>query len=79
MYFTKLIAVSMAFVTFGAAAPSSEQEKEKRLVSQGVRNSRMKFVYCSVPTHRLTFLLLRNATGRPAGLASLMLRAMLDL
>lgn len=79
MYFTKLIAVSMAFVAFGAAAPSTEQGKEKRTVSTGVRNSRRKFEYCSALTQLLTFVLFRNATGRPAGLASLMCRAMLDL
>ncbi|KAG6353256.1 hypothetical protein INS49_007555 [Diaporthe citri] len=38
MYFTKLIAVSMALVAFGAAAPSSEQGKEKRTVSTGECN-----------------------------------------
>lgn len=79
MYFTKLIAVSMALVAFGAAAPSSEQGKEKRTVSTGVRDSHGKFVYFPVPTQRLIFLLFRNVTGRPAGLASLMWRAMLDL
>lgn len=50
MYFAKLIAVSMAFVAFGAAAPSSEQGKEKRNVSSGVRNGRRNLFYCSVPT-----------------------------
>lgn len=79
MYFTKLIAISMAFVAFGAAAPSSEQGKEKRTVSTGVRNSHRKFANCSVPTQRLIFLLFRNATERPAALASPMWRAMLDL
>lgn len=79
MYFAKLIAVSMAFVAFGAAAPSSEQGKEKRTVSTGVSNGRRKFSYYPVPTQRLTFLLFRNATERPAGLASLTCLAMLDL